>query len=86
MSTETNHYIGQTVSAETSHFVGRLGGNQAFALDRNDVSNAAILHNVPDAAPYMTLAEQFDLRGLRNLGLWKAGLVEGVGKNLCYDS
>jgi len=64
----------------TVPFAGRLGGNQAFILDRDDVSNAAILQDVPDAAPGMTLAEQFDLRPLRNIGLWKAAIMEGMGE------
>jgi hypothetical protein len=61
-------------------FAGRLGGNQAFILDRDDASNAAVLQDVPDAAPGMTLAEQFDLRPLRTIGLWKAAVMEGMGE------
>jgi len=60
-------------------FAGRLGGNQAFVLDRDRASNAEILQNVPDAAPGMTLAEQFDLRPFRSIALWKAAAVEGMG-------
>jgi hypothetical protein len=61
-------------------FSGRLGGNQAFILDRDNASNAAILQNAPDAAPGMTLAEQFDLRPFRSIGLWKAAVLEGMGE------
>ena len=60
-------------------FAGRLGGNQAFILDRDRPSNAETLQNVPDAAPGMTFAEQFDLRPFRSIGLWKAAAVEGMG-------
>jgi len=61
-------------------FIGRLGGNQAFILDRDNTSNAAILQQAPDAAPGMTLAEQFDLRPFRSIGLWKAAAIEGMGE------
>ncbi|KAN0069491.1 Aquaporin-like protein [Elaphomyces granulatus] len=60
-------------------FTGRLGGNQAFVLDRDDVGNASILQDIPDAAPWMTLAEQLDLRPFRTLSLWKAAILEGMG-------
>jgi hypothetical protein len=68
--------------ANTSPFVGRLGGNQEFVLDRNDSANAELLKEQPDAAPYMTIREQLDLNGFKNLGLWKSALIEGIGKNL----
>lgn len=61
-------------------FAGRLGGNQAFTLDRDESANATTLQRLPDAAPLMSWSEQFDLRGFRRLDLWKAGLAEGVGK------
>ena len=62
-------------------FTGRLGGNQAFVLDRDDVDNASILQDIPDAAPWMTLAEQLDLRPFRTLSLWKAAILEGMGES-----
>lgn len=64
----------------TRPFIGRLGGNQEFVLDRHNAANADILREQPDSAPCMTLKEQFDLRGFRNIGLWKAALIEGVGE------
>jgi glycerol uptake facilitator-like aquaporin len=60
-------------------FAGRLGGNQEFTLDRNDPSNQELLRKVPDAAPNLSLKEAFDLRGFREIGLWKASLIEFVG-------
>jgi hypothetical protein len=63
----------------TRPFIGRVGGNQGFVLDRHNAANAEILREQPDSAPCMTLKEQFDLRGFRNLGLWKAALIEGLG-------
>jgi hypothetical protein len=62
----------------TRPFIGRLGGNQGFVLDRHNAANAEILKEQPDSAPCMTLREQFDLRGFRSLGLWKAALIEGL--------
>jgi len=63
----------------TRPFIGRLGGNQEFVLDRHNVANAEILREQPDSAPCMTLREQFDLQGFRSLGLWKAAAIEGFG-------
>jgi hypothetical protein len=63
----------------TKPFIGRVGGNQGFVLDRHNAANAEILKEQPDSAPCMTLREQFDPRGFRSLGLWKAALIEGVG-------
>jgi hypothetical protein len=68
--------------ANTRPFVGRLGGNQEFVVDRNDSANAELLKEQPDAAPYMTIREQLDLNGFKNLGLWKSALIEGIGRNL----
>lgn len=62
-----------------SSFAGRLGGNQDFILDRNDPRNDELLEKVPDAAPCMTFAEIFDLKGFYSLDLWKFAMLECVG-------
>ena len=62
-------------------FAGRLGGNQDFIVDRHDPKNVEVLEKVPDAAPCMTLAEIFDLRGFYSADLWKFAFLECVGKN-----
>ncbi|KAJ5881315.1 uncharacterized protein N7473_012368 [Penicillium subrubescens] len=59
-------------------FAGRLGGNQDFILDRNDPKNVKVLEQVPDAAPCMTVAEIFDLRGFASPDLWKFAMLECV--------
>ncbi|KAF3384401.1 hypothetical protein F1880_002658 [Penicillium rolfsii] len=59
-------------------FAGRLGGNQDFILDRNDPKNVEALEQVPDAAPCMTVAEIFDLRGFASPDLWKFAMLECV--------
>jgi hypothetical protein len=61
-------------------FAGRLGGHQDFIVDRNDPKNVAVLKEVPDAAPCMSLAEIFDLRGFLSPVLWKFAMLECVGK------
>lgn len=61
-------------------FVGRVGGNQLFTVDRQDAANAAVLAKEPDAAPGMTLSEQFDLKPFTTVRLWKAALMEGMGE------
>lgn len=69
-------------SHEGYSFAGRLGGNQLFTLDRHDEATRKLLAKEPDAAPGMSLKEQFDLRPFRTAGLWKAAIVEGVGTML----
>ncbi|ETI25992.1 hypothetical protein G647_02769 [Cladophialophora carrionii CBS 160.54] len=63
----------------SSPFAGRLGGNQEFTVDRSDPQNEELLKKVPDAAPNLTLQEAFDLNGFREIGLWKASLIEFIG-------
>jgi len=60
-------------------FAGRLGGNQSFVVDRANPANAELLRKVPDAAPNLNWSEMFDLRGFREVGLYKAALVEAFG-------
>lgn len=56
-------------------FIGRLGGFQQFVVNRHDAGNGALLAKDPDAAPGMTLAEQFDLRPFATPDLWKAAVM-----------
>jgi hypothetical protein len=65
-------------------FAGRVGGNQEFIIDRNDPAQAALLRKTPDAAPFMSLAQTFDLRGFREVDLWKAAFIEGIGELFPY--
>ena len=60
-------------------FVGRLGGNGAQSLLR-DAANEDLLKDIPDAAPLMTLSQQFDPRPFRTVALWKSALMEGMGQ------
>lgn len=70
--------VGQA-EVNISPFVGRVGGGGTGCLTRNS-SNEELLKALPDAAPLMSLSEQFSLRPFLTAGLWKAALMEGVGK------
>jgi glycerol uptake facilitator-like aquaporin len=60
-------------------FAGRLGGNQEFILNPKDIDHQEALKHVPDASPFITLREIFNLRGFLEPDLWKAAAVEGMG-------
>lgn len=60
-------------------FIGRLGASGTGSLPRNSY-NEDFLKALPDAAPLMTLSDQFALRPFLTIGLWKAALMEGVGR------
>jgi hypothetical protein len=57
-------------------FAGRVGGNQHFALTPDTPAKAALLKEIPDAAPYLTWRESFDLQPFLAPELWKQALVE----------
>jgi glycerol uptake facilitator-like aquaporin len=63
----------------TRAFAGRLGGNQEFILDPKDADNISVLKRVPDASPFISLGDSFNLRGFLEVELWKAAVIEGVG-------
>ena len=69
----------QELKAPITPFAGRLGGNQEFIVNRYDPDNAALIEQVPDAAPLIPFPQVIDLRGLREPELWKAAVSEGVG-------
>lgn len=72
----------QCKMAPVAPFAGRLGGNQAFVIDRDasDEDSAKLLEEQPDAARGMTLRQQFDCRPLLSMGLWKAAGIEAMGE------
>jgi glycerol uptake facilitator-like aquaporin len=63
-------------------FAGRLGGNQEFILDPKNVDNEQTLKRIPDASPFISLQEIFDLRGFLERKLWKAAATECLGTAL----
>lgn len=76
---DLSHLHGQPIA-----FIGRLGGNQAFVVDRNDPRYTRELAKEPDAAPGMTLKQQFDMRPFLTMGLWKAAAIEGFGTSRAH--
>lgn len=71
--------IGERADPASHAFAGRLGGNQDFILDPKNLDDISTLKRVPDASPFISLREIFDLRGFLVLELWKAAVIEGVG-------
>ena len=69
----------QPMQSSITPFAGRLGGNQEFIVDRTDPANHELIEQIPDAAPGIPIKELFDLRGFRQVELWKAAMMEGVG-------
>lgn len=57
-------------------FVGRLGGNQAFTLSKDDPNYDEKLRTTPDASPCFTWQETFDLSGFGDVELWKQAVLE----------
>jgi glycerol uptake facilitator-like aquaporin len=68
-----------TADLNSPPFAGRLGGNQEFVLDPKDLDNRSAIKRVPDASPFISWRELFDLKGFLQPELWKAALVEGMG-------
>jgi glycerol uptake facilitator-like aquaporin len=60
-------------------FAGRLGGNQEFILDPKDLANQSTLKRVPDASPFISIPDIFNLRGFLEPELWRAAFIEFVG-------
>ena len=63
-------------------FAGRLGGNQGFILDPKNLDNESALKRTPDASPFISVQEIFNLKGFLEPALWKAAAVEGIGTML----
>lgn len=58
-------------------FAGRIGGNLAFTLSRNDEHYDEKVQTTPDAVSSLTWKESFDLRAFRDVELWKQAILEG---------
>jgi hypothetical protein len=74
--------MGDEMRPAVQVYAGRLGGNQAFILDRDDPDNRTLLQETPDAAPEIPWRDLVDLRGFRSVLLWKQAFVEGIGTSL----
>jgi hypothetical protein len=64
-------------------FAGRLGANQAYVVEGGTSEDDHLLHHAPDATPHMSFWELMDMRPIKNLDLWKAALIEGIGNFTC---
>ncbi|KAH8811145.1 putative aquaporin transporter [Xylogone sp. PMI_703] len=71
------HTIGVDLTSQP--FAGRLGGNQEFVLDPRNVDNESTLKRVPDASPFISISDIFNLKGFLEPDLWKAAATEGLG-------
>ncbi|KAF4339927.1 sterigmatocystin biosynthesis lipase esterase STCI [Fusarium beomiforme] len=60
-------------------FAGRLGANQTNIVEGGTSEDDHLLHHAPDATPHMSFRELMDMRPIKNLDLWKAALIEGIG-------
>ncbi|KDQ12155.1 hypothetical protein BOTBODRAFT_189428 [Botryobasidium botryosum FD-172 SS1] len=58
-------------------FAGRLGGNQAFTLSKDDPDYDEKRRSTPDAATSLSWRESFDLRAFRDGELWTQAVFEG---------
>lgn len=61
-------------------FAGRVGGSQHFTIGSDTAEKDELLKRIPDAAPYLTWSECFDMRPFRELELWKQAWAEGYGE------
>ena len=63
-------------------FAGRIGGNQQFTVSPEDAQFNKITAEVPDAVANLSWKSSLDLRGFRDIELWKQAIIEGVGTSL----
>ncbi|RBQ67466.1 hypothetical protein FVER14953_10709 [Fusarium verticillioides] len=70
---------GPRYRSNSQPFAGRLGANQAYVVEGGTSKDDHLLHHAPDATPHMSFRELMDMRPIKNLDLWKAALIEGIG-------
>ncbi|KAL3452333.1 aquaporin-like protein [Aspergillus insuetus] len=63
-------------------FAGRVGANQEFTLGKNSCARAEILQKFPDAAPWIPVRDALSMRGILQIELWKAAVVEAIASCL----
>lgn len=68
-----------TADINAPPFAGRIGGNQEFILDPKNIDNESTLKRIPDASPFISIREIFNLRGFLEPELWKAAATECLG-------
>ena len=66
-------------SLSSRPFIGRIGGNQLYAVSPDDPSYEKITEKAPDATPNITWRASLALDGFRDLDLWREAAIEGIG-------
>jgi hypothetical protein len=72
-------HLGRAYKVISRPFAARVGGNHHFTLEADTPEKQLLLQRIPDAAPYLTWRESFDLRPFGEIELWKQGIVECYG-------
>lgn len=80
MVRDEEKYMETVIPPLAPPFAARASMNQDFFVNRNEPKSVEPLEEVPNAAPCMSVAEIFDLRGFRSPELWKFAMLECVGK------
>lgn len=61
------------------YFAGRLGGNQSYVVNGNKEEGERILKETPDANPFFSWSDSFDLKGFLVVDLYKSAIIEAWG-------
>ena len=61
-------------------FAGRIGANHKFSADCENRVDRDVLEKYPDAAPWVPLRDALSLKGFLQIEIWKAAVIEGVGR------
>lgn len=64
----------------TIPFAGRIGANQEFSVDKTNQQQVEFLKKFPDAAPWIPWKESLSPHQFFEVEIWKAGVIEGVGR------
>lgn len=80
MVRDEEKYMETVIPPLAPPFAARASMNQDFFVNRNEPKSVEPLEEVPNAAPCMSVADIFDLRGFRSPELWKFAMLECVGK------
>ncbi|CAG7986034.1 unnamed protein product [Penicillium salamii] len=78
MVRDEEKYMETVIPPLAPPFAARASMNQDFFVNRNEPQSVEPLEEVPNAAPCMSVAEIFDLRGFRSPELWKFAMLECV--------
>lgn len=60
-------------------FVGRIGGNQLYAVSQSDPEYETLQHTNPDAVQSPKWPDILSLKPFRDIHIWRSACLEGVG-------